>query len=82
MMAKTLTIQLPDELEHQLSSQAKHLNISLEALVLQALAQSVDQVDEDNESKESVLEGFRQAWKEAREGRTIPIEQLWDGIDV
>lgn len=44
-MAKTLTIQLPDDLEHQLTIQAKQLNLSLEELVLQSLAQSAKQAD-------------------------------------
>lgn len=36
-MAKTLTINLPDDLEHQLTIQAEQLNISLEQLILQSL---------------------------------------------
>lgn len=38
-MAKTLTIQLPDELDHQLARRATQLNLSLEALILQSLIQ-------------------------------------------
>lgn len=40
-MAKTLTIKLPDELEQQLEAQARRLNLSLEAMVLQSLTSLV-----------------------------------------
>ncbi|HIK30653.1 MAG TPA: hypothetical protein IGS17_14315 [Oscillatoriales cyanobacterium M59_W2019_021] len=38
-MAKTLTLQLPDELDRLLAFRATQLNLSLEALVLQTLTQ-------------------------------------------
>ncbi|MBD2512908.1 hypothetical protein H6G91_38015 [Nostoc muscorum FACHB-395] len=39
-MAKTLTIQLSDELESKLTAQAQKLNLSLKDLILQSLSQS------------------------------------------
>lgn len=42
-MAKTLTIQLSDELESKLTAQAEKLNLSLEDLILQSLSQSAKQ---------------------------------------
>lgn len=32
---------------------------------------------EENQTKEEILNDFRQAWKEAKNGDTIPVEQLW-----
>jgi hypothetical protein len=43
-MAKTLVLELPDDLEQQLTAQAQKLNVSLESLILQSLTQSVNQV--------------------------------------
>lgn len=40
-MAKTLTIQLTDDLERYLIAQAEKLNLSLEDFILQSLSQSV-----------------------------------------
>jgi hypothetical protein len=40
------------------------------------------ETDTDDEPNESVLAGLRQAWREARQGQTIPLAELWDGIDV
>ena len=34
-----------------------------------------------NQSKEELLEDFRQAWQEAMNGDTIPVEQLWEGLE-
>ncbi|MEH2390962.1 MAG: hypothetical protein V7K21_04570 [Nostoc sp.] len=44
-MAKKLTIQLPDDLESKLTAQAEKLNLSLEDLIMQLLAQSVKLAD-------------------------------------
>jgi hypothetical protein len=37
--------------------------------------------DEDETPREEILEDFRQAWHEAMTGKTIPISQLWEGIE-
>jgi hypothetical protein len=39
------------------------------------------EINEDNQSKKEILEDFRQAWHEAMTGQTIPISQLWEGLD-
>ncbi|TVP60189.1 MAG: hypothetical protein EA343_18105 [Nodularia sp. (in: Bacteria)] len=48
-MSKTLTIQLSDELEHQLKAEAEKLNLSLEELVLQSLGKTLKLQDSDEE---------------------------------
>ena len=39
------------------------------------------EITEDDQSKEEILTDFRQAWQEAMTGQTIPVAQLWEGID-
>jgi len=80
-MAKTLTIQIPDDLEQALTQHAQMANLSLEDFIVQFLAQVIQTHDPDDETKESVLVGLRQAWQETREGKTIPLEHLWDDIN-
>ena len=46
-MAKSLAIELTDELEEQLLQRANKLNISLESLVLQSLTQLVNSQNSD-----------------------------------
>jgi hypothetical protein len=36
----------------------------------------------EDESDESVIAGLRQSLQDFREGRTIPLANLWDGIDA
>lgn len=31
--------------------------------------------------KEKIISDFRQAWHEAMTGQTIPLSQLWEGIE-
>jgi outer membrane protein W len=39
------------------------------------------EIDEDDKSKEAILEDFRQAWHEAMTGQTIPVAQLWEELE-
>lgn len=52
-MAKTVTIELPDSLEEQLTAQAKKLNLSIEILILQTLAQSNQALIDEKSRKSS-----------------------------
>lgn len=40
-----------------------------------------EEADIDDKSQAEVLADFRQAWHEARTGKTIPVAQLWEGIE-
>lgn len=41
-----------------------------------------EEPEEDDElSKEEILENLRQSWHEAMTGQTIPISQVWNGIE-
>ncbi len=37
--------------------------------------------DLDDTSQTEALADFRQAWHEAMSGQTIPVTQLWEGIE-
>ena len=36
----------------------------------------------DNQSQSEILADFRQAWQEAMTGKTIPIAQVWEDIEM
>jgi predicted dienelactone hydrolase len=55
-----------------------NVNGRVEVIVLIAEA---DEVDADSMSKEEVLADFRQAWHEAMTGQTVPVSQIWEGIE-
>ncbi len=38
-------------------------------------------IDPDDDPTETVLEGLQQGFHEAITGQTLPLSQLWDGID-
>lgn len=85
-MTKKLTIQIPDFLEQQLALEAQRRNLPLEDFVLQSLTQLMSTLngepDPDETSTEIVLEGIRQGLQEAFAGQTIPLAQMWKGIDA
>lgn len=50
-------------------------NSRVEVIVL------IPEENEDEPTKEEILNDFRQAWHEAMTGKTIPIVELWEGIE-
>jgi hypothetical protein len=38
-------------------------------------------IDRDNDPIETVIKGIQQGFHEAITGQTLPLSQLWDGID-
>ena len=38
--------------------------------------------EEEEDVSESASESFRQGWYDAMSGNTVPISQLWEGIDA
>ncbi|MCU0566904.1 MAG: hypothetical protein MUF49_09935 [Oculatellaceae cyanobacterium Prado106] len=38
--------------------------------------------DEDDQPKAQVLESLRRSLQDAKAGRTRPVSELWEGIDV
>ncbi len=53
-------------------------NSRVEVIVL---VPEVAESNEDEQSKEAILADLRQAWQEAMTGKTIPVSQIWEGID-
>ena len=44
--------------------------------------EEVDSVDSDDTTVEDIKASLKQALQEVETGKTIPLEQMWDGIDV
>lgn len=53
-------------------------NSRVEVIVL--IEETTD-IDEEDRPKEEILNDFRQAWREAMTGQTIPVSQLWEEIE-
>jgi hypothetical protein len=54
-------------------------NRRIEIIVL--MSEESDPEVEADESKETILADFRQAWHEAMTGQTVPASQIWEGIE-
>lgn len=72
-----ITIQIPPELEQQLSQLAAQLNLPLETFIIQSL-QQIAAADRDDTPKAEVLNGLYRALVDVKAGRISPVENLWD----
>jgi hypothetical protein len=85
---QSLNITLPDAIANALAAYMTDQQTPAEAIVEIALSEFFIQhgyLTPTSASKEplpSAAESFRQGWHDAMTGNTIPIAQLWDGIDV
>jgi hypothetical protein len=75
-----INLTIPDRLEQQLLEKASQLNLPIETLILESLRQLFQ--DEEELSKEDILNSLRIALQEVEDGKVHPIAELWDGIDV
>ena len=82
----TLTLSLPPELEQYLIQEAQQQGLSVETYTLQLLQKSIFQLEKNSSLEETpteiVIEGINQGIKEALSGQTIPLSQMWEGIDA
>jgi uncharacterized protein YrzB (UPF0473 family) len=60
-------------LDHPLTTN-KHSRVEVIVLI-------PDEKTSDDKSQTEVLADFRQAWHEAMTGQTIPVAQLWQGLE-
>jgi len=81
-----LTLSLPPELEQYLIQEAQQQGISVETYTLQLIQESIFQLERNSFFEETpteiVIEGINQGIKEALSGQTIPLSQMWEGIDA
>lgn len=56
-------------------------NSRVEVIVLIPETVDIEEYDEPIETREEILKDFRQAWHEAMTEQTIPVSQLWEGIE-
>ncbi|AFZ53299.1 hypothetical protein VKI21_17580 [Cyanobacterium aponinum UTEX 3222] len=72
----TLTIT-----KNQILNLIDQLSLSEQEEILKYLMQKTN-LDPDDTPNEIVIEGIKQGLNEAFTGQTIPLSQMWEGIDV
>lgn len=73
-----LTLQITKD---QVFTLIDQLSLNEQQEVLQYLVKKKHE-DLDDTPDDIVIEGIRQGLKEAMSGQTIPLAQMWEGIDV
>jgi len=73
-----LTLQITKD---QVFTLIDQLSLNEQQEVLQYLVEK-NREDLDDTPDDIVIEGIRQGLKEAMSGQTIPLAQMWEGIDV
>ena len=73
-----LTLQITKD---QVFTLIDQLSLNEQQEILQYLIEKTRD-DLDDTPDEIVIEGIKQGLKEAMNGQTIPLSQMWEGIDV
>jgi len=72
-----LTLQITKD---QVFTLIDQLSLNEQQEVLQYLVEKAREALDD--TPDIVIEGIKQGLKEAMSGQTIPLSQMWEGIDV
>ena len=67
-------------LDHPLISD-RNSRVEVIVLILDVLEDAIEAEADLADSKEILLQDLRQAWHEAMTGQTIPVSQLWEGLE-
>ncbi|MGB3208580.1 MAG: hypothetical protein WBB28_26635, partial [Crinalium sp.] len=59
----------------------KSLEVTTQHVRIIVLLSEEDETDTDETPTEIVIEGIRQGLHEALTGQTIPLSEMWEGID-
>ena len=73
-----LTLQITKD---QVFTLIDQLSLNEQQEVLQYLVEKTRE-DLDDTPDDIVIDGIKQGLKEAMRGQTIPLSQMWEGIDV
>ena len=73
-----LTLQITKD---QVFTLIDQLSLNEQQEILQYLAKK-NRENLDDTPDDIVIEGIKQGLKEAMSGQTIPLSQMWEGIDV
>jgi hypothetical protein len=60
----------------------KHIRVRIIVLLAEDKESEKNENEQDEEYPESAVESFRQGWYDAITGNTLPVSQLWEGIDA
>jgi hypothetical protein len=74
-----LVIEVSPELRHRIEELARKYGFETPGEYLLSLIEPEIQ-DEDTHDHEDILESFRQGWREAMSGQTIPASELMDAL--
>jgi hypothetical protein len=78
MRAVKATGHVDEQGQIHLDQPLANVNGRVEVIVL------IDDTEPESDllvSKEEILANFRQAWHEAMTGQTVPVSQIWEGIE-
>lgn len=58
------------------------INANRRVRVIVLISEDENEEDPDDTPDEIIIEGIRQGLREALSGQTLPLSQIWDGIDA
>jgi hypothetical protein len=59
----------------------KNSRVEVIVLIPEKVNLDEDEDEDEDEPEATIRDYFRQAWHEAMTGKTIPVSQIWEGID-
>ncbi|MGI0483675.1 hypothetical protein ACN4EE_23200 [Geminocystis sp. CENA526] len=74
---------LNNQIRYLTNQEGKPTDVLIPLTIWETIIEKLNlETTEQNDSKEQLIADFKQSLIDAKEGKTYPLEELWEGIDV
>ncbi|WP_330203395.1 hypothetical protein [Cyanobacterium sp. Dongsha4] len=73
---------LKNQIRYLTNQEGKPTDVLIPLTIWESIIEKLNlEITEENDSKAQLIADFKQSLIDAKEGKTYPLEELWEGID-
>ena len=74
---------LKNQIRYLTNQEGKPTDVLIPLTIWESIIEKLNlEITEENDSKAQLIADFKQSLIDAKEGKTYPLEELWEGIDL
>lgn len=74
---------LKNQIRYLTNQEGKPTDVLIPLTIWESIIEKLNlEITEENDSKAQLIADFKQSLIDAKEGKTYPLEELWEGIEL
>lgn len=74
---------LKNQIRYLTNQEGKPTDVLIPLTIWESIIEKLNlEITEENDSKAQLIADFKQSLIDAKEGKTYPLEELWEGLDL